>query len=78
MINAYFWKDGEVVPFGEFPYVDNVRKARLEGLYCVDVMETVASQRYGMFHPVECWVSVPLEQFPKEFLASLLLLGASP
>ena len=78
MINAYFWKDGEVVPFGKFSYVDNVRKAGLEGLYCVDVMETVASQRYGMFHPVECWVSVPLEQFPKEFLASLLLLGASP
>ena len=77
MITAYFWKNGEVVPFGEFPYVDNVRKARLEGLYCVDVMEAVASQRYGMFHPVGRWVSVPLEQFPKEFLASLLLLGAS-
>ena len=78
MITAYFWKDGEVVPFGEFPYVDNVRKARLEGLYCVDVLETVASQRYGMFLPGKYWVSVPLEQFPKEFLASLLLLEVLP
>ena len=71
---AYFWKEGKVVEFDAYSYVDNIRKAKLEGMYCVDVMEIEASQRYGMFHPVECWVSVPLEQFPKEFLAALLLM----
>ncbi len=77
MGTAYFWKDGEVVVFGGYPYVDNVRKAGLENTYCVDLNDPLPSQRYGLFDPTQCWLSVPLEQFPKDFLTTLLLMGVS-
>ena len=74
---AYFWKEGKVVEFDAYPCVDNIRKAKLEGMYCVDLNETLPAQRYGIFDPIQCWLSVPFEEMPKEFLAALLLMGVS-
>jgi hypothetical protein len=72
---AYFWKDGEVVEFFQLSYMENVREAGLENLFCLDVLEKNPPQRYGYFHPTKCWIPVPLEEFPKEFLTTLMLLG---
>jgi len=72
---AYFWKEGEIVEFSDFPAVDNVVKANLNRLYCVDITTKYHQQRYGIFQ--DSWVHHPVETFPLEFRTALLLLGVT-
>lgn len=74
MITAYFWKNGQVVPFSDSTGATRVRDAGLSELYCVDVSATFNITRYGMYRS-DGWHHIPLNTYPKEFLAMLLIMG---
>jgi hypothetical protein len=71
---GYFWHKGEVV--GPFDiYFGQIRRLHAED-YCIDLDEDRLEARYGKFN-ARGWISVPLEEFPKEFRMNLLLLGVA-
>lgn len=74
MITAYFWKDGKVVEYTDFTESSRVRRAALGKLFCVDMTATTPVLKYGMYSDYG-WKHVPLSEFPKEFLAMLLIMG---
>ena len=74
MITAYFWKDGQVVSYSNFTGTPEIRRAGLSGLYCVDVTTLTPEMRYGKY-TIDGWSYIPLKDFPKEFLAMLMIMG---
>lgn len=72
---GYYWDNDQVVEIdlekvtlSDNDYLDK---------YMVDDRFIKPSQRYGIFSTVSGWRVVPLERFPPEFRAHLLLLGVS-
>lgn len=70
-----FWKEGQV--FSQSLLSLTEIKEALELLPCVDTWYPGPQARYGRFNKEEAstWEHVPLEDFPPEFRATLLLLG---
>ena len=77
MSACYFWKDGQVIQINAPVYIDTAKKANVCTLFCVDSYESEPELRYGKFLRTG-WEPVPLSDFPKEFLLTLLILGVKP
>lgn len=73
MSATYFWKDGEVITVNNTVMAWDAEKGNLENLYCVDTFSRDYAMRYGKFMPKEAWKHFPLDSFPKEFRAWLLI-----
>lgn len=71
---SYFWRNGEVFTLPTSPYIALVEQLGLLELPCVDMNCTAKSLRYGRFVANKGWVAIPYSRFPKEFLATLLLI----
>lgn len=72
---AHFWKDGQVVSVerdgGEF-----TGRAIFDAP-CVDERYDRHEIRYGLYEDRHTWKHIPLKDFPKEFRATLLLMGVA-
>ena len=68
---TYFWVDGEVVTVGSALTIQD--KIVVWDVLCIDTYEEAADLKYGQFTHAG-WVPVPKEEFPKEFLTTVLLL----
>lgn len=77
MSATYFWDGKKVRSFGEQFFMATAEKHHQLGRFCVDGFRTDPEMRYGKFGQNTSWEHVPIEQFPKEFRAHLLLLGVS-
>lgn len=74
MSKAYFWKNGEVISITSQPYISLVASLGYSGLPCVDLYEINDAGKYGYFSHNEGWLPIPYDEFPKDFLATLLLI----
>jgi hypothetical protein len=71
---TYFWKDGEVITVNGSVMQQQAENLKLLYMYCVDTLDIKATTlSYGMFVPSKGWIHFPLETFPKEFRAWLLI-----
>ena len=75
----YFWKGTEVLVVKEQLYVGIAEAYR--GLLCVDAFCASPPQRYGRFsaekESLAQWGHIPIENFPPQFRATLLIMGVS-
>jgi len=80
MGKTYFWDDEreEVIvhdtPFAITTGSVSKLKPQVFGMYCLDPHHTDPEPRYGKFVPHQ-WVPIPLEEFPSQFKAWLLIMG---
>lgn len=79
---TYFWDGEKLISVPEQVWLENCKPYL--NMPCVDTYrETDSGERYGMFRPDPkatrgCyWGGRRLDDFPKEFRASLLLLGVT-
>ena len=77
MKQAYFWKDGKVIQLVAPVCFSDAKTAKVFNLFCVDDYEIDPELRYGKFLSTG-WKPIPLSDFPKEFLQTLLILGVKP
>lgn len=77
MKQAYFWKTGKVIQLEAPVSINKAKIAKVNNLFCVDDYETDPPLRCGKFLRTG-WKHVPLSDFPKEFLLTLLILGVKP
>lgn len=77
MKQVYFWKDGKVMQLVAPVYLSNAKTAKVFNLFCVDDYEIDPELRYGRFLNTG-WEHIPLNDLPKEFLLTLLILGVKP
>lgn len=71
--SIYYWRNNEVVE------MDSTHRVITDGLLhlpCADARFEDSLNRYGEFNATG-WVHIPIEKFPPEFRAHLLLLGVS-
>lgn len=74
MSACYFWKDGEVTTVKKEVMQLYAEKHNLLHFYCVDTFQTGDDKgTYGMFVLNRGWVHLPINTFPKEFRAWLLI-----
>ena len=86
-MSTYFWKNGQVeLVDRNLTILDFEQSSMFKYLYCpcVDTHAWDTDERYGMFVNAgggwiakTVWENHPIESFPPEFRASLLLLGVS-
>lgn len=69
----YFWKDGEVIQINHEVYAAEAYSRNLDGCPSVDTFADIPDMRYGKFLKSSGWVPYPLDSFPKEFRAWLLI-----
>lgn len=69
---TYFWVDGEVVTVGK--QLTTWDEETIFDMLCIDTFCVAESQVYGMYASHGEWVHIPKEDFPKEFLTTVLLL----
>lgn len=72
---AYFWREGQLIEFYGDTSVYTVAKAGLSDLYAVDLTTPLPIGKFGMYKARSAWRHIPLEKFPADFRATLLLLG---
>ena len=70
----YFWKDEQLHTYQGDSDTDSIRDTQFMDCYAVDSANAAADMRYGKYLKTG-WKPVPLEDFPKEFRTTLLLLG---
>ena len=70
----YFWKNEQLHTYEGDNDPDSIRAAKFTDCYAVDSGYEKETMRYGKYTK-DGWKHVPLEEFPKEFRTSLLLLG---
>ena len=70
----YFWKDEQLHIYQGDSDTDSIRATQFMDCYAVDSGNAAANMRYGNYK-WDGWRHIPLEEFPKEFLTTLLLLG---
>lgn len=73
MSACYFWKDGEVITVNSIVGMSSAKSRGLLDLYCVDNFEDTNQGKFGMFTSRSAWRYHPLDTFPKEFRAWLLI-----
>ena len=87
-MSSYFWRNGQVEVIARAVEVDDFNQSSMfKYLYCFCVDDgagPITDMRYGMWVNEgggqlarTIWESHPIESFPPEFRASLLLLGVS-
>ena len=74
---AYFWREGQLVEYFGDTLVNKVARAGLSDLYAVDLTAPSPIGKFGMYETRSTWRHIPLEKFPADFRATLLLLGVS-
>jgi len=74
---AYFWREGQLVEYFGETSVNKVARAGLSDLYAVDLTTPLPIGKFGMYKARSAWRHIPLEKFPADFRATLLLLGIS-
>lgn len=72
----YFWKNEQLHTYQGDSCTDSIRDTQFMGCYAFDSSEAAATMRYGNYTR-DGWRHIPLEEFPKAFRATLLLLGIS-
>ena len=70
----YFWKDEQLHTYQGDSDTDSIRDTQFMDCYAVDSSNAAADMRYGKYLKTG-WRPVPLEEFPKAFCTTLLLLG---
>ena len=70
----YFWKNEQLHTYERYDDQDSIRVAEFADCYAVYSGYETAHMRYGKYTK-RGWMPVPLEDFPKSFLTTLLLLG---
>lgn len=69
----YFWKDNKVIQIAHAVYAAEASSRNLNDCFSVDTFANNPILRYGKFLKSSGWVSYPIETFPKEFRAWLLI-----
>lgn len=71
----YFWKNKQLHTYQGDNNAESIReKTKFTNCYAVDSANASANMRYGKYTKYG-WETVPLEDFPKAFRTTLLLLG---
>ena len=70
----YFWKDEQVHTYQGNNTGESIRGTQFTNCYAVDSVNAVADMRYGKYLKTG-WKHIPLDEFPKQFRTTLLLLG---
>ena len=73
MSACYFWKDGEVIQIDHQVYAAEAFSLKLNNCPSVDTFAYAPEMRYGKFLNSSGWMPYPLDFFPKEFRAWLLI-----
>ena len=69
----YFWKDNKVIQINHEVYAAEADLRKLYDCPSVDTFADNSSMRYGKFLKSGGWMPYPLDSFPKEFRAWLLI-----
>ena len=72
----YFWKNEQLHTYQGDSDTDSIKDTQFMECYGVDSSNAATSMRYGKYTK-NGWKHIPLDEFPKEFRANLLLLGIS-
>ena len=70
----YFWKNKQLHTYEGDNDAESIRDTQFTNCYAVDSANAAADMRYGKYTKID-WEPTPLDEFPKEFLTTLLLLG---
>lgn len=72
----YFWKNKQLHTYQGDNNGETIRTTKFTNCYAVDSANAAADLRYGKYLKTG-WKHVPLEEFPKAFRTTLLLLGVT-
>ena len=70
----YFWKNEQLHTYRGYSDTDSIRDTQFMECYAVDSSNAAADMCYGKYLKTG-WQPIPLENFPKAFRTTLLLLG---
>ena len=70
----YFWKDKQLHTYQGDNTGETIRTTKFTNCYAVDSANAAVDMRYGKYLKTG-WKHVPLNEFPKQFRTTLLLLG---
>ena len=74
LCTIYFWKDKQVHIYEGNSTGEAIRDTGFYRCFAVDTSIKSADLRYGVYTKTG-WKHIPLEEFPKTFRTTLLLLG---
>ena len=70
----YFWKNEQLHTYQGASDTGSIKDAQFMECYAVDSATAFTETRYGKYTR-RGWKHIPLDEFPKQFRTTLLLLG---
>ena len=74
IFTIYFWKNKQLHTYQGYSDTDSIKDTQFTNCYAVDSANAAVDMRYGKYLKTG-WKHVPLNEFPKQFRTTLLLLG---